>query len=672
VKWVLDRGVVIEKGADGKPLRIIGTHTDITQRKLAEQAIARSEEKYRSIIANMNLGLLEVDMEENIQYANQSFCGMSGYTSEELIGKKAFLLFAKGEKTELLEAKNDLRRKGVSDAYEMAIKNKRGQLKWWLISGAPRYNDKGELVGTVGIHLDITDQKQLEIDLVNAREAAEESAKSKEVFLANMSHEIRTPMNAILGMSRQLASTPLNDKQQFYLQTVNTAGEHLLVVINDILDISKIEAGKLQLEKIGFRFREALEHCTLVMAHRAEEKGLDLSIDIDEKIDPVLIGDPYRLNQVLLNLLSNAIKFTEKGSVRITCKLESAKEGKQWISVIVQDTGVGMDENFLANLFQKFSQEDKTTARKFGGTGLGMSISKQLIELMDGQIKVESKKDKGTSISILMPFFSGTEEDIPKQVRDNTDSSILLDKKILLVEDNEMNRLVATTILKKYGAAITEVVNGKEAISELSRVDYDLVLMDIQMPVMDGLEATKAIRNELKNEIPVIALTANAIKGENERCLQAGMNDYVSKPFEEEDLISAIAHWLGKNINMGKEIFIENGQTEKLYDLSKLIKISGSNKEFVSKMITLFADQTPLSVKEIREAYKKKDFATVRSVAHRIRPGIDNMGINILYQNIRDIEILATQEPLSPALKGLIIKLEEVIGNVVSQLKREL
>jgi len=426
------------------------------------------------------------------------------------------------------------------------------------------------------------------------------------------------------------------------------------------------------LEKIGFVPTDALKHCVQVMMHRAEEKGLDLSLDIDPGISQVLIGDPYRLNQVLLNLLSNAIKFTEKGSVRITAKLESEAENRQWVSMTVKDTGMGMDENFLSGLFQKFSQEDKTTARKFGGTGLGMSISKQLVELMDGSIRVESKKDEGTLIKILIPFFIGTEADLPQQLRDHSDSSVLLGKKILLVEDNEMNRLVATTVLKKYEVEITEVVNGKEALEELSRNAYDIILMDIQMPVMDGFEETKTIRGQLKNNIPVIALTANAIKGENERCLQAGMNDYISKPFQEKDLVNAIAYWLSKTINLQKPVSTGNDSAgEHLYDLSKLAKISGGNKDFISKMTALFAQQTPLSVKEIQHAYQKRDFSTIRSVAHRIRPGIDNMGIGVLYQDVRDIELLAAEEPDSSRLGGLITRLDEVISKVVEQLKEK-
>ena len=545
--WVLDRGMVISFSEEGKPKRIIGTHTDITERKLVEQALRINEEKYRNIIANMNLGLIEVDNQDRIQYANNSFCDMSGYPLDELVGKNATLLFASGNSRNLIDQKNEIRREGISDAYEIAVKNKKGEQKWWLISGAPRYNDKGYLIGSIGIHLDITQQKELELELIKARELAEQSARSKDIFLANMSHEIRTPLNAILGMGRQLQKTSLNEQQKFFIDTINSSGEHLLVVINDILDISKIQAGKLHIENIGFRLNEVGDRVLQVMTHKAEEKGIAFSCLADKTTHPVLIGDPYRLNQVLLNLISNAIKFTEKGTVGVKCEVLEDAPGFQRIGFTVTDTGIGMDKEFASRLFQNFSQEDRSTARKYGGTGLGMAISKQLVDLMGGSIHVTSEKGKGTAVHFSIPFKKGTEKDIISNSEGIFDAGLLLNKRILLVEDNEMNRLVASTILESYGLILTEVVNGKEALETLSREPYDLVLMDVQMPVMDGLEATRTIRKEISRELPVIALTANAIKGENDTCFNAGMNDYISKPFKEEDLIATMLKWLTQN-----------------------------------------------------------------------------------------------------------------------------
>ncbi|HXL58099.1 MAG TPA: PAS domain S-box protein, partial [Chitinophagaceae bacterium] len=337
-------------------------YTDITGRKQADDAIRRSEEKYRKLIENMNLGLLEVNNEECIVYANQSFCKMSGYDREELIGKVASL-FVKGESLKKVREKNNSRRLGISDTYELAIKNKSGELKWWLISGAPIVNDAGELTGSIGIHLDITQQKILEHQLREAKQDAEQSSKAKEIFLASMSHEIRTPMNAVIGMGKQLQKTKLEPQQKFYLGAINSAADNLLVIINDILDFSKIEAGKLSLEKIGFSLTEIITHCVNVLEHKADEKGLAVHTRIDKNIAEALLGDPYRLNQVILNLLSNAIKFTEKGKISIDCSLYKAEDSLQTVRIVVKDTGVGMTEEFTQNLFNKFTQEDESISR---------------------------------------------------------------------------------------------------------------------------------------------------------------------------------------------------------------------------------------------------------------------------------------------------------------------
>jgi len=674
VRWVLDRGVVIERDAQQLPVRIAGTHTDITNRKQAEQSLLVNEEKYRSIIANMNLGLLEVNLDEIILFANNSFCEMSGYSPEDLIGKKAAELFVRGANAEIAETKNEMRKAGVSDAYEIGVTNKKGEQKWWLVSGAPRYDDQDRLVGSIGIHLDITAQKNLELELLDARESAEQSAAAKEIFLANMSHEIRTPMNAIIGMGRQLQRTSLNDQQHFYLETINKAAEHLLVLINDILDISKIEAGKLNLEYIGFRPDEVINHCIQVMEHKAEEKGLKLLKENMPDKSIVFLGDPYRLTQILLNLLSNAIKFTEEGKVTVSCLMQPVLDNRQLIILSVKDTGIGMDAEFLNSIFRKFTQEEQSTARKYGGTGLGMSISKQLTELMNGQIEVSSKKGEGSTVTLTIPFDVGAEEDVPQTKGKVIDSSILKEKKILLVEDNEMNRLVATTLLENYGVQMEEVFNGAEAVRALKNNFYDLVLMDVQMPVLNGLDATRIIRQEVNQFVPIIALTANAIKGEAEKCIKAGMNDYISKPFEEEELINAIARWLGEgpeSFTPSQSSVMDNKPIAPLYELNKLERIAQNNQPFILKMVTLFTRQAPADVTEIEAALEKHEYNSLRSVAHRMKPSLDNMGIQSLYEVIREIELFNEAETSASELATKIGLLRKTVDEVVEMLRKD-
>jgi PAS domain S-box-containing protein len=668
--WVLDRGMMVSRSKDGKPKRIIGTQSDITERKLAEQAIRFNEEKYRSIITNMKLGLVEVDNNEIVQFANQSFCEMSGFPLVELIGRKASAVLKGDNIPEVVRRKTELRKKGISDAYELQVKTKSGHQKWWLVSGAPRYNDNGELVGSIGIHLDISEQKILENELRSAREQAEFSSQAKQSFLANMSHEIRTPLNAILGMGRQLAKTSLEDQQRFFLKNINDASENLLVIINDILDISKIEAGKLALESIPFRIRAIFQQAVQISRLKAEEKGLSLDCDVDDSIAQTFMGDPHRLNQVLLNLLSNAIKFTHRGAVKINCTLMQQEDKFQQIQISVADSGIGMEQEFMERLFESFMQEDKSVSRKFGGTGLGMSITKHLVTMMSGSITVKSTKNVGTTFFVDIPFEIGGEHSIVDDDNEIVDTSIIRNKRILLVEDNEINRMVATATLANYYPLITEVVNGREALDALKAQEFDLVLMDMQMPVMDGLRATRLIRSDLRLQIPIIALTANAIKGENEICFAAGMNDYVSKPFKEEDLVGVIVKWLNSGVSMQLKIVEESQVTDDaLFDLSKIRQLSRNNDDFIKKMIDMFCQQVPVSISAITRSYNEGDLKTVKTESHKIKPSLETMGVRQLAKDVREIEALAAEGVDSSILSQLVAGIHEKCTETVKALE---
>jgi PAS domain S-box-containing protein len=670
-RWVLDRGVVIEKDENGMPLKIIGTHTDITAQKTAEQALKIKEEKYRNIIDNINLGLVEVDLNEKIMYVNNRFCDMSGYDLAELEGQDITKIFGYKDNLETITTKKSLRKQGISDAYELEVKNKQGETKWWLISGAPNYNDKGDLIGSTGIHLDITEQKFLENELISAKNAAEASASAKEIFLANMSHEIRTPMNAIIGMSNQLAKTPLGKDQQFYLETIHSAADSLLIIINDILDLSKVEAGMVTLENIPFQPEELLKRVMSVMKLKAEEKGLKFTNSFyDNNISGVLIGDPHRINQVMLNLISNAIKFTEKGQVDIIFDLIKEIDNEQTIRISIIDTGIGMKDNFIENLFQKFTQEDISTTRTYGGTGLGMSICKELIELMGGTIDIKSKKGIGTTVSFGLKLQKGDMEDITPKSTQILNTDIIKDKKFLIVDDNQMNQLVASAILSNYGAHIQTAFNGKEAVAKIRQESFDVVFMDIQMPEMDGIEATGIIRAEISKELPIIALTAYAIQGDKEKFMAAGMNGYLSKPFEEAELLMVVNQNLKAspvNTDPTPEYAVEE---KDLYDLSQLKLIAQGNKNFIHQMITLFIEQSTKSVAEINTAYANQDFETVSKVAHRLKPSLDNMGISSLKTTIRSIEQSATTLQTSDELEQMISALETTIKLVIQQLKK--
>jgi len=521
---------------------------DVTARNKAETDLRHREEKYRGIIENMSLGLVEADLNDHLLYANQSFCDMTGYCTDELAGQRLSPLLLDGDDLAMVESKLLTRKHGVSDSYEVAVTTKTGERKWLLVSGAPIYSDAQEPVGSIGIYLDVTPQKHLEASLREAKAQAEISSRAKQDFLANMSHEIRTPMNAILGMSQLLAQTALNTVQSSYLHAITASAENLLVIINDILDLSKIEAGHMAIERIGFSPEQLLAQVEKTLLYKAEEKGLSFLTQIGPGVPAVLFGDPYRLTQILLNLAGNSVKFTEEGSVTVACSLlQPLPDGEVVVEFAVGDTGIGMDAEYLAHIFENFSQEDSSVSRRFGGTGLGLGISKKLVELLGGELHVTSQKHWGTTSRFALRLAVGSPSDLPQRSEAPNVGSLryaLRGKRVLLVEDNSFNRMLASVFLANLSLDVTEAANGEIAVAIAKAHAFDLILMDVQMPVMDGYEATAILRQDLGLTVPIIALTANAISGEREKCLAVGMNDYLTKPFQENALIRIVQDWV--------------------------------------------------------------------------------------------------------------------------------
>jgi PAS domain S-box-containing protein len=636
---------------------------DISERKEAEYIRKIQEEKYQNIITNMNIGLLEVDNTQHIQYANQSFATMSGYELKELIGKKPSDFFNFGENLDVIKSKTDSREQASSDLYQISIKNKRGELKWWAISGAPNYDNKGDLIGSIGIHLDITEQKQLEIDLEIEKTNAIESSKAKEVFLANMSHEIRTPLNAIIGFLRELDKQELTELQKKYINNSTTASKHLLAIINNILDISKIEAGEMSLENEDFVFEKSISTVSTVLQPMLEQKGLEFKISISKEIEKVLKGDTLRLQQILFNLVGNAIKFTDIGSISINCEVVNNNPFSQELQISISDTGIGMESSYLDNIFNKFSQEDKATTRKYGGTGLGLSITKELVRLMNGRIEIESEKNVGTTIRFYIHFQKGNKENIENLNVENITPRID-NISILLVEDNYLNRMVAQNTLQYYNCKVIEAENGLEAIEILKKNKFDIILMDIQMPQMGGIEATEIIRKKLFITTPIIAFTANAFKTEIDKCKKAGMDDFVTKPFDEDILIETIAKYT-VNKNLPKP---ESLQTDKHYNLSSLYNLSKGNTEFVTKMITIFVEQTTDSLNKITTAINLNNFVEASRLIHKIRPSVESLEITTIIKELKHLEKITKETSDKEQISALFYTIKEILDQAIVQL----
>ncbi|TXF85973.1 PAS domain S-box protein [Neolewinella aurantiaca] len=644
-----------------------GFMRDISSRKKSENLLKAQEEKYRNIITNMNLGLLEIDNERKIVFANQNFCDISGYSEAELIGSSTNKFHLEEPNLKVLDQQLKLRSEGISNGYEIEVQNKSGEIRWWFISGAPNYNDKGTLTGSIGIHLDITEQKKLESELAIAKNKAEEASVAKEAFLANMSHEIRTPLNAIIGMIRELSREELSPKQQTYLSHTDNAARHLLSIVNNILDISKIEAGELKLEKHTFSLQALIANMVSILHFKAAKKDIVLTSALSEKIWPAYKGDSARIRQILINLLDNAIKFTMEGEVRLNIEVLQENDDEQVILIKIIDTGIGMDEEYMEQLFSKFSQAEKSTSRRFGGTGLGMSITKEIVKLMDGSIDVSSVKGQGTEFQITVSLKKGNIEELSDQTQDS--QFLLQGTRVLLVEDNVMNRLIANKSLSHFGCTTDEAENGLIALELLKQNQYDIILMDIQMPELDGVETTKIIRNELKLSVPVIAVTANAFKKDIDLYLSIGMNDYVTKPFEEKELFNTIAKQLKWSAPASPQsaIAIDNH-----YDLTQLRALSRGDEEFVNNMIEIFLQHTPPALEEIEIALAKKDYATVARVAHKIKPSIESMGIKQLNGSAKEVELAAKAESVEHST--LSIKVDFLVNTlrvVLSKMKSD-
>jgi len=489
------------------------------------------------------------DREYKYVLVNKSFIDFINLPEDKIIGKtlqelsfkhKLINNYSKYEKKVLEEG---IPQYNISEKLE-----KNGNRLWLNTNLAPVKNIHNEIIGFIGISWDVTNTKEYEKKLKKAKILAEEGTKAKSQFLANMSHEIRTPLNGIIGMAQILEGTHLTKKQTDYVDIITTSGDNLLMLINDILDFSKIEAGKINFIRKDFMTKKPFIEVRNILSLRAEEKGIMINCNIDNSVPDYVTGDEYRLKQIILNLANNAIKFTEKGFININVEYLGKDKNKHKIKVSVEDTGIGIRKENIKDLFKSFSQLDASSTKQYGGTGLGLAISKRLVQMMEGKIGVTSTKGIGSTFWFTAKFNEGNPPVKKEETKVSGQEHEHKTKKsvILVVEDNLINQKITAFSLTKAGMKVTIANNGKEAVELFHKQHFDVILMDIQMPVMDGFDATIAIRNIEKlqqnnSHTPIIALTANAMQGDAERCLKAGMDNYISKPFKIENLLKVLA-----------------------------------------------------------------------------------------------------------------------------------
>ena len=660
--------------------KLISKVADIISRTIEHhkwrESLKASEEQLQVALKAGNNGLWDWNYKTGEIYFTATSFEMLGFTEiKEGMHIEGWEEIRHPEDNEIAELNLQSHIKGLTAFYEVEqrLRTASDNYKWVLTRGKIIEGDKnGKPLRIMGVNTDIDKIKMMEAELKNAKAEADRANVAKTLFLANMSHEIRTPMNGIMGLSKLMQKTKLDSQQENYLHAIVDSADNLLVIINDILDFSKINAGRMQLEKISFRIDKLITSAIKSLDYKAKDKGIDLSHSIDKRINQVLMGDPVRINQILINLIGNSLKFTDEGYIKLEISLIKKEKGLNYIRFVVSDTGIGIDKEKQAMIFESFSQEDESVNRKFGGTGLGLAICKQLIEMMDGYIGLESTKNVGSKFFFTIPLPDGDptmlSEEADKVIQ-NADLSAL---KILVAEDHKVNQYLIKSIFKTWNVEPDIAENGAIAIEMLKTKTYDIVLMDRQMPEMGGVEATRIIREKMKLKVPIIAVTAAALKGSKEQALEAGMNDYVTKPFDPEDLLRKILTYVKpKKIKTNvKQVSKETVQVspEKLYNLMGMSKMFGNNMNTIKEMIRLFITTTPPIWNELQTEYKKKNFEQVSDLAHKLKPSFDIMEVVSLKQIIRDIESISKDNDPDQKLKSLINICDQTLQKVVEQL----
>jgi len=511
-----------------------------------------------------------------------------------------------------------------------------------LIEKADREGQKAKTLGTIMgliaamasiftfgyIAYKMREQQQLITRLKISEQKALDAANIKEKFLSNMSHEIRTPLNIILGFTQQLQKKPLDPDIQEEVRIIEQSGNSLLHIVNDILDLSKIEAGMMRIEKAAFSIRDTVQNVEKMFAPRAVAKGLNFKVHVDSSIPQMVIGDAERLMQILVNLVGNALKFTGQGSITVRIIDQGRVNTNIKLGIVVSDTGVGIAPQKIQNIFKRFSQADDALSRKYGGTGLGLSIVYELVTLQDGSIQVESEPMKGTTF-ILSISYSTSYASQSIETIDNKPENNFIEwgsYKILLAEDNSINRLLLSKIFTGWGLQFDEAKNGLEVLACLKQHHYDLILMDVQMPEMDGYRTTEEIRNKLQLTIPVIAMTAHAMAGEKEKCIAHGMSDYIAKPIREKELFNLIQKWLHAITNKA----LNKTDTQNSFatiHLNYMRSISQGNIDFEKKITQDFMNCIPIEINSIKQYHLQKDIPALRQAAHNLKTSISIMGL---------------------------------------------
>ena len=634
----------------------------------------------RSLIEASLDPLVTISTEGKIMDMNHAMENITRKTREQLIGTNFFEYF-----TEPLNAKEvyeAIFKTGFVKNYPLVMRDYK--LTDVLFNGSVFKDEDGMVLGAVVVARDVTEQKRIEKELTEAKVFAElateiaqhakenaeaasliagEAVKAKQQFLSNMSHEIRTPMNAIIGFTKVLVKTDLSAKQLEYLTAIKTSGDALIVLINDILDLAKVDSGNMIFEHIPFNLANSVSAMLHLFEPKIHEKNLKLIKQFDDSIPQVLLGDPVRLHQIILNLLSNAVKFTSEGAITLGVQLVDEKSDTALVKFSIKDTGIGIQESKMETIFENFQQASSGTSRLYGGTGLGLAIVKQLVEKQGGSVSVVSQIAYGSEFSFMLEFQK-TVLAVEPIIDSDAFKKDIRHLRILVVEDIPLNQLLMKTLLDDFGFERDIASNGKIAIEMITNCHYDLVLMDLQMPEMNGFEATQYIRGKLNLNIPIIALTADVTTVDLAKCKLVGMNDYIAKPVDEKILYNKIIGLVSKNENKSWNPEIQKSimpGSIKCIDLDYLTKRTKSNPLLMLEMIALYLEQTPTLIAAMKLSWQNKDWQSLHAAMHKLIPSFSIMGISTEFENMaKQVKEYALSQQQTDGIQSLVLQLEDV------------
>ena len=635
------------------------------------ETLKQTEEFFEQVVNNVSDIIYRINLKGYFTYVNSSTINQTGFSREELMQMKYTNLISTEYKQKAFSFfKNIFQNKVENSYFEFPLVNKNNE-ELWIGQKIHLLKHENSIIGFQVVARDITHEKIFKEHLIIAKKNAEKTGQMKSQFLANMSHEIRTPLNGIIGLNHLLEKTELTEKQRRYINEISRSSSQLMGIINDILDLSKIEAGKMDRIKLEFDIHELLRSVVSILEIRANEKNLSLSAEIESDVPQFVIGDEIQLNQIMYNILGNAIKFTEKGEVKLKVTLVEDFNNEKTIQFSITDSGIGMEEEVKEKIFDAFTQAESETTRKFGGTGLGLAIVQNLIRMQDGTIDVKSKLNHGSCFTIRLKYFGANANAIDLSKKQEANFIQLIGLRVLLVEDNLVNQMVTKDLLVGMGVEVIVAENGRIALDILQNEQFNLIIMDMQMPVMDGFQAMKCIRDsdhqQLK-QIPILALTANVLQTEIKKCYEYGANEYLAKPFKPDFLFSKIINLIPSN----ESHTLMNVIYEDKIDWETL-KMFTNGKE---NMLKSTLEHLLISFKEDfvtwNTALLKNNNGLLRNIAHKIKPNFLLLGMNNISELCMEIEQTEENETLLELANILSLRLPLVLEEIQEQLQKSL